>query len=181
MNDMNKKKILGEERRTFILESLLNANKPLSGSELSKKTHVSRQVIVQDISLLKARNEPIIATSQGYVYMKSQAMQPSFERVIACMHPPERVQEELTIIVDHGVTVEDVKVEHPIYGDLTALIMVSNRHEVEQYMKKVYATKASYLLQLTGGIHLHTIKADSVQKLDSVCLALEKANILLEE
>ncbi|WP_379965857.1 transcription repressor NadR [Ectobacillus sp. sgz5001026] len=181
MNDINKKKILGEERRTFILECLLNANKPLSGSELSKKTHVSRQVIVQDISLLKARNEPIIATSQGYLYLKPQSLQSSFERVIACVHTPDRVIEELTILVDHGITVEDVKVEHPIYGDLTASIMVSNRHEVEQYMNKVFDTKASYLSQLTGGIHLHTIRADSIEKLNAVCLALEKAGILLEE
>ncbi|WP_416827471.1 transcription repressor NadR [Ectobacillus polymachus] len=181
MNESNKKKILGEERRTYILECLRTANQPLSGSELSKKTHVSRQVIVQDISLLKARNEPIIATSQGYLYLKPQSMQSSFERVIACIHKPERVREELTILVDHGVTVEDVKVEHPIYGDLTAPIMVSTRHEVEQYMNKVLDTKAAYLSQLTGGIHLHTIRADSVEKLNAVCLDLEKAGILLED
>ncbi|MER2142040.1 MAG: HTH domain-containing protein, partial [Priestia megaterium] len=47
------KKILGEERRELILQWLKTENKPMTGSELSKRTNVSRQVIVQDISLLK--------------------------------------------------------------------------------------------------------------------------------
>ena len=40
------------------------------------------------------------------------------------------------MLVDHGVTIKDVKVEHPVYGDLTASIMVSNRFDVEQYLQK---------------------------------------------
>lgn len=82
MKQNEQKKILGEERRQLILQWLLAANEPLSGNELSKKTNVSRQVIVQDISLLKARNEPIIATAQGYLYLKPQEKQQTFERVI---------------------------------------------------------------------------------------------------
>ena len=101
-----------------------------------RKTNVSRQVIVQDISLLKARNEPIIATAQGYLYLKPQEKQQAFERVIVCQHKPAEVRQELTMLVDHGVTIKDVKVEHPVYGDLTASIMVSNRFDVEQYLQK---------------------------------------------
>ena len=37
--------------------------------ELAKIANVSRQVIVNDMTLLKARNEPILATSQGYLYI----------------------------------------------------------------------------------------------------------------
>ena len=54
-----------------------------------------------------------------------------YERTIACSHPPDRTEEELYILVDHGVTVKDVKMEHPVYGDLTASIQVSNREEVK--------------------------------------------------
>lgn len=179
MKQNDRKKILGEERRQLILQWLLAANEPLSGSELSKKTNVSRQVIVQDISLLKARNEPIIATAQGYLYLKPQAKQQAFERVIVCQHKPNEVRQELTMLVDHGVTIKDVKVEHPVYGDLTASIMVSNRFEVEQYLQKIENTKASYLSQLTDGIHLHTIEADSIEKLNAACEALDRTGFLV--
>ncbi|MFX3624550.1 MAG: transcription repressor NadR [Ectobacillus sp.] len=180
MNQNESKKILGEERRQLILNWLAEAEKPLSGSELSKKTNVSRQVIVQDISLLKARNEPIIATSQGYMYMRPLPRQQKHERVIACNHPPDKVKDELTLLVDHGVTIKDVKVEHPVYGDLTAPIMVSNRYEVDQYLKKIQETNAAYLSQLTGGIHLHTIEADSLGRLDAACDALKRFGFLIE-
>ena len=180
MNQKKKKKILGEERRQLILEWLLAANKPLSGSELSRKTNVSRQVIVQDISLLKARNEPIIATAQGYLYLKpTEKQHTTFERMIVSNHQPSQVRQELTILVDHGVTIKDVKVEHPVYGDLTALILVSNRFELEQYLKKIEETKATYLSQLTDGIHLHTIEADSLEKLNAACEALDRAGFLV--
>ncbi|MEH7462939.1 transcription repressor NadR [Bacillus thuringiensis] len=179
MNQNDQKKILGEERRQLILEWLLAANKPLSGSELAKKTNVSRQVIVQDISLLKARNEPIIATAQGYLYLKPTEKQHTFERIIVCQHQPNEVRKELTLLVDHGVTIKDVKVEHPVYGDLTASIMVSNRFEIEQYLSKIEKTNATYLSQLTNGIHLHTIEADSLEKLNAACEALDRAGFLV--
>ncbi|MDG4655381.1 transcription repressor NadR [Ectobacillus antri] len=179
MTDQDKKKILGEERRSLILQWLVEATRPLSGSELSKKTNVSRQVIVQDISLLKARNEPIMATAQGYVYLKPISKLPKYERVIACNHTPEQVSEELSLLVDHGVTIKDVKVEHPVYGDITAPIMVSNRYEIGQYLNKIAETNASYLSQLTGGVHLHTIEADTEDKLDAACEALAFAGFLI--
>ncbi|MFP3340115.1 HTH domain-containing protein, partial [Micrococcus sp. SIMBA_131] len=65
-------KILGENRRSLLLQWLKESEKPLTGSDLSSRTNVSRQVIVQDISLLKARNEPIIATSQGYIMFNTE-------------------------------------------------------------------------------------------------------------
>lgn len=62
-------KLMGANRRDQLLLWLKESKSPLTGGELAKKANVSRQVIVQDISLLKAKNVPIIATSQGYVYM----------------------------------------------------------------------------------------------------------------
>lgn len=174
------KKVLGEQRRHLILEWLKESEQPLTGAELAAKTNVSRQVIVQDISLLKARNEPIIATSQGYLYLKTPTAKKTYTRVVACFHTPEQTKEELYLIVDHGVTVKDVKIEHPVYGDLTASVMVSNRREVDQFIQKIKETNSSYLLQLTDGTHLHTLEADSPAKLDAACLALKKAGFLIE-
>ena len=177
---MAEKKILGEERRNLILTWLQNRKEPITGAELAAQTNVSRQIIVQDISLLKARNEPIIATSQGYIYIPSQTTKQLHQRVIASSHSADNAFDELCLIVDHGVIVKDVIIEHQVYGDLTASIMVSNRKEVELFVEKINATNASYLSQLTGGIHLHTLEADSIAKLDAACKSLEKAGYLVE-
>lgn len=176
---MNDDKMIGTERRKLIIKWLKDTRKPITGGEFADKTNVSRQVIVQDVSLLKAKNEPIIATSQGYIYIGDQTDQTSFRRVIPCLHTPEQTREELYIIVDHGVTVNDVKIEHPVYGDLTASIMVSNRKEVDQFINKIKETNASYLAMLTEGTHLHTIEADSTDKIEAACKELNEANMLL--
>jgi uncharacterized protein len=173
------KKILGEERRELLLQLLKESSEPITGGELAARANVSRQVIVGDITILKARNEPIIATSQGYLYLKSTPSAPVFERTIACCHPPERTEEELYLLVDLGVTVKDVKIEHPVYGDLSASIMVSNRKEVKQFMEKIRATKAAFLSELTDGIHLHTIAASSEETLNEAVQALKKADFLI--
>ena len=161
-----------------ILELLQNSQAPITGSELSRLTNVSRQVIVGDITLLKAMNEPIIATSQGYLYMNTSEERHTCERVIACRHTPELTEAELNLIVDSGVTVKDVKVEHPVYGDLTASIMVSNRRQVKQFIEKMEATGASLLSELTGGVHLHTITAATESQLDEVIEALKQEGFL---
>lgn len=176
----SQKKLLGDERRNWILELLKESGTPITGNDLAAQTNVSRQVIVGDITLLKAKNEPIIATSQGYMYLKGSSSVTLVERTIACLHSPELAEEELNLLVDHGVTVKDVKIEHQVYGDLTASIMVSNRQEVKQFMKKVMETKASFLSELTDGIHLHTISATSEEILDKAENALLKANFLIK-
>ncbi|MCM3725273.1 transcription repressor NadR [Neobacillus cucumis] len=174
------KKILGEERRSFILQQLKDSSEPLTGSELAARTNVSRQVIVGDITLLKAKNEPIIATSQGYIYLKTSSGTPRFERTIACKHAPEDTENELNLLVDHGVLVKDVKIEHSVYGDLTASIMVSNRHEVKQFMENIKNSKAALLSELTEGFHLHTISASSTQVLDQAEQALKAEGYIIE-
>jgi len=172
-------KILGDERRKLIVQWLKETEEPITGGTLAEKTKVSRQVIVQDISLLKAKGEPIIATSQGYVYLRLQKEQTNHRRVIACFHKPEDTKKELLLLVDAGVTVCDVSIEHPIYGDLTASLRVSSRLQVEQFMKKLEETNAGLLSLLTDGTHLHTIEADSEEKLDAACQILKKAGFLL--
>jgi hypothetical protein len=180
MNKEKERKLLGEERRAWLLEYLKKYRGPVTGTELAKKANVSRQVIVGDITLLKAHNEPIIATSRGYLYMPA-AESGSAEKIIACCHDRNRTEEELNMIVDHGVTVKDVKVEHPVYGDLTASIMVSNRQEVKAFIKEMNERKASLLSELTSGVHLHTLSAPSGRMIEKAVAALKEAGILVEE
>ena len=62
-------KILGNDRRILLVKLLKDASNPIPGRELGESLKVSRQVISGDITLLKAKGEPIIATNRGYVYM----------------------------------------------------------------------------------------------------------------
>lgn len=179
LKDKKGEKILGERRRKLILSWLKESKEPITGSDLAKKTNVSRQVIVQDISLLKAKNEPIIATAKGYLYLHKPMDEPEHQWVIVAKHAPEDTRKELEILVDHGVTVRDVTVEHPIYGDLKGSLMISNRKEVEEFIEKVESEKATLLSELTGGVHLHTISANSEEQLKKACAELKKAGFLL--
>ena len=175
------KKLLGEDRRDKLIQLLKESRKPLTGSELAKIANVSRQIIVGDISILKAKKEPIMATSQGYIYLHERKAETYFERILACHHAPEAAEDELNILVDIGVIVKDVKVEHPIYGDIVASIMVQTRREVQQFLQKMKDANAVYLSELTNGIHLHTISATSSHLLDEAEAALLAAGYLVQD
>lgn len=174
-------KVLGEERRLLIVKTLKESSNPISGTKLGEMMNVSRQVIVGDVTLLKAVGEPIIATSRGYIYMNAQDEDGKVERVIVCNHSAIDTETELNIFVDHGITVKDVKVEHPLYGDLTASVMVSNRHEVKRFIDHIRQTNASLLLELTEGVHLHTVSADSAEQIEEAKKELKKAGMLVDE
>ena len=58
------------KRRLEIEKRLVDSDIYLSGSELAKEFKVSRQVIVQDIAILRAKGIPILATPQGYIISK---------------------------------------------------------------------------------------------------------------
>lgn len=172
-------KMYGKGRREWILAWLKESSDPLNGTVLAEKTSVSRQVIVQDISLLKAGGEPIMATSRGYLYLKENS-EKKVQRVIAVNHQPKDTANELYTLVDRGVTVLNAMVEHPIYGDLSGSLMLQNRRDVDAFLNELHQTQASLLLNLTGGLHLHMIEAATVEQLDEACEVLSKAGYLLE-
>lgn len=173
------KKMLGEARRLELLTLLKQQGGPITGTDLAKHANVSRQVIVNDINLLKARDEPIVATSQGYLYIKEQ--KPGiYKRKIVCMHTGEQTREELYAIVDCGVTVENVIIEHAVYGEITASLLVSNRLEVDFFLEKLEKTNAHFLSTLTDGTHLHVISAPSEELLDKAQDRLREKGLLVE-
>ncbi|MBQ5671776.1 MAG: transcription repressor NadR, partial [Oscillospiraceae bacterium] len=104
-----------ETRRKKILEQLSASDKPVSATALAKMFSVSRQVIVGDIALLRASGADITATPRGYVLSKEAV---GHTRTVAVQHSPQQTKQELCIFVDNGCTVEDVIVEHPIYGQI---------------------------------------------------------------
>ncbi|GAA4064491.1 transcription repressor NadR [Amphibacillus indicireducens] len=176
-----KNKLIGKDRREAIIEWLENSEQPLTGSELAERAGVSRQVIVQDVSLLKAKNNQIISTSQGYLLMQQTTNTKLHEKIVVVKHRPDQAKEELDCIVDQGVTVKDVIVEHPLYGELKAQVMVSDRHDVKQFIKNITEKNAPYLSELTDGVHLHTLEAESEAKLDAAYQALKDKGFIIND
>ena len=56
----------GNARRKAIVAFLAEHSAPVSGTELAKHFNVSRQIIVQDVALLRAENRDILSTNKGY-------------------------------------------------------------------------------------------------------------------
>ncbi len=158
----------GEVRREKIIECLNKSRNPMSGTELAKLLGVSRQVIVQDIALLRAVNKNILSTNKGYIMHNPLADETKFRRTIRVHHTDEETRDELYTIVDYGGKVLDVVVEHDLYGQLSVDLILKNRQDVDEFMTKMHDSTDQPLKVLTNGSHLHTIEADSKLNLDAI-------------
>lgn len=169
----------GEERRSKIIEILRNSEEPVSGAELAKRLNVSRQVIVQDIALLRAVNRNIISTTRGYVLYIQEIQK--VNRCFLVKHTDDEIEDELCTIVDNGGKVMDVIVLHDIYGEISTGLIIKNRQDVYDFVEKLKSHRTIPLKDLTGGVHLHTVEADSEAILDSIEKKLREKKYLIEE
>ena len=162
------------ERRKAIVNLLLASKTPILGSELSEQFNVSRQIIVQDITVLKGIGYEILSTHSGYVMNKS----PLVERVFKLKHTTEQTEDELTTIVDLGGTVVDVFVWHKVYGRISATLNIFSRLQIKQFLEGVRTGKSTELMNITGGYHYHTVRADSEEVLNKIENYLKEKNYL---
>ncbi|NMB47136.1 MAG: transcription repressor NadR [Firmicutes bacterium] len=166
---------MSEERRGMILQILSGQVNPVSGSDLAKDLGVSRQVIVQDVAILRAKGNSIIATPQGYMLPqgghKNQA-------VLAVKHRPQDTEDELNIMVDYGLEVIDVIIEHPLYGELRGCLMMSSRQDVKRFLKELANEEATLLSSLTNGVHLHTVAYAVQEDLEAARQVLDQRGFL---
>ena len=162
------------ERRKAIVNLLSASKTPISGGELSKQFNVSRQIIVQDITVLKGLGYEIFSTHHGYVLHKS----PLVERVFKLKHTTEQTEDELNSIVDLGGTVVDVFVWHKVYGKISATLNIFSRLHVKQFLEGVRTGKSTELMNITGGYHYHTVRADSEAVLDKIGETLQQKNYI---
>ncbi len=169
---------LGPERRRKLLERLRARKGPVAGNELARQFRVSRQCLVQDVAILRAHGEEILSTPRGYRVPGAKA--DGHRAVIACRHAPEKTLEELNILVDHGVKVLDVIVEHPLYGELRGSLMSESRTDVLEFLRRRRITKANLLSSLTGGVHLHTVEASRPEMIAKAKAQLHARGILLK-
>ncbi|HWR56530.1 MAG TPA: transcription repressor NadR [Negativicutes bacterium] len=173
--------VLGSERREAIKNLLSGSEVPVSGTVLAKQFAVSRQVIVQDIAILRAGGMEIIATAQGYFIPDTVKKSTTLKFTVACQHSIEKMEQELEIIVDLGGKILDVVVEHPIYGELRGLLMLNSRRQVKQFVDSTQNAGVEPLSSLTNGVHLHNIEVSDEETKQLVIRELARADILLQE
>ena len=166
----------GEKRRSKIIELLKKNKNPLSGSQLAKLLDVSRQVIVQDIALLRAGNHEIISTSSGY--MLQSTLKP--QRILRVVHDDKSTLDELFTIVDLGGQVIDVRIQHRRYGDFSAQLNIKSRKDAEKLVESISAGTCTPLKNLTNNIHSHLVQADSIEDLDIIEEELRKKGYICE-
>ena len=163
-------KMTGSIRRNKIIEILQNESEPVSGTTLAKQTGVSRQVIVQDITLLRT-SYPILATAKGYMLYPPTGKKS--RRTFCVKHTVEETREELNMIVDLGGKVLDVMVEHDIYGQIRADLLLSRRKEVEEFCDQLEKSRSGPLNIIGCGVHYHTVEAANEEILDEIEKALD--------
>lgn len=168
-----------EERREKILLLLSQTQRPLSGTSLAKTLRVSRQVVVQDIALLRAVNKNILSTNKGYIIYQDERKEDVFRSTIKVMHTEEQILDELNTIVDLGGHILDVVIEHEIYGQITCDLIIHSRQDALQFVNQCKESHAKGLSVLTDGKHYHTIEAGSQELLCEIEKALMKKGYLL--
>ena len=166
----------GTQRRRKLLDMMRQASAPLSGGALGRETGVSRQVVVQDIALLRTMGYPILSTARGYVLNVSKHA----SRFFKVCHTNEQTEDELVTIVDLGGTVVDVMVNHRVYGKLDASLNIKSRRDVQNFMDDLKTGKSTPLLNVTSGYHFHKISAESEEVLNEIEEALKKKGYLAE-
>lgn len=169
------------ERRTQITQLLSEADKPVSATVLAAHCGVSRQIIVGDIALLRAGGLAILATPRGYILENASAVPAHAERRVVCCHEESRLLEELYTVVDLGGALIDVTVEHSVYGEIRAPLHIFSRYDADAFYQKIQNPGARPLCDLTGGIHLHTLRAADETTLDRVVRGLKERGFLLSK
>lgn len=164
-------------RRSEIIKILQESKTPQSGTALGETLGVSRQIIVQDIALLRTSGYDILSTNRGYILNESNT---NPRRLVKVRHGSDRIEEELNLVVDLGGCVEDVLVNHRTYAKIEAPLNVKNRRDVQKFVEHLNDGVSSPLLAITDGYHFHHISAESQEVLDEIVEALDKEGFLAE-
>lgn len=167
----------GSERRENIIQMITNSTRPIPAKKLADDFDVSRQVIVQDIALIRAEGYDILATNRGYILLEDQSEK---SRVFKVAHSDEDMEAELLAIVDLGARVENTMVNHRVYGHIEAPLKISSRKDVTNFLKKLSQSKSAPLKNTTSGYHYHKICAQDEETLDEVEKVLREKGFLVE-
>lgn len=166
----------GTERREDIIRQIQDSAVPVAGKKLASIYDVSRQVIVQDVALIRAAGYDIISTNRGYILNEPKMV----SRILKVHHTDEQVEDELCTIVDLGGCVDNVIVNHRVYGRLEANLHINSRRKVAEFMDDIKNGKSSPLKNITSNYHYHSISAESETTLDLIENALGEKGFLIK-
>lgn len=164
----------GNIRREKILEILKSEASAITGGELAKRLNVSRQIIVQDIAILRANGVDILSAHSGYIIKKDK----NITYVFKVYHTDEQVEQELNLFVDLGAKVEDVFVYHKVYGVIKAPMNIRSRKDVAAYMADMASGKSTQLKNITANYHYHTITVEDPKTIEAIKNALIEKGFL---
>lgn len=187
-----------EARRASLLDALRSADAPVSGGQLANTLDVSRQIIVQDIALLREAGANIVATTKGYVLAdaaqttaqnttqtmtQNAAEQPAaaFDepaRTFKLHHEVEQTRDELQTIIALGGRVHNVSISHRAYGRITAPLEIADQADIEHFIHDIESGKSSPLSTATSGYHYHLVSAPSDETLEAIGRALADKGFL---
>ena len=166
----------GSQRREQIVRQIQESKEPVSGKKLAELYGVSRQVIVQDIALIRTAGYDIISTNRGYILNTQKAI----SRVFKVQHTDEQTEEELYEIVDLGGCVENMMEKHRVYGHMEAPLGIHSRRKAAAFIEDIKSGKSSPLKNITSNYHYHTVSAESEEILDEIEEMLRAKGFLIE-
>lgn len=165
-----------KSRRSEILKVLQLSNEAVKGTQLAEKFGVTRQIIVKDIAIIRAAGNKVIATPDGYLFNEENSR---FKSIIAVNHNEDKLKEELEIVVKYGGIIEDVIVEHPLYGEIKAYLKIKNLNDLLKFMDLFKENNAKPLSILTNGIHLHTVSTETEDEMKYIIKELKEKGFSL--
>ena len=159
---------------------MTGAEKPVSGTVLAKELGVSRQVIVQDIALLRANGYDIVATNRGYLVAPGEEAVGGPRVASRCTTMKARPSTSWRPSSIWAASVEDVMVNHRVYGKVTAPLGLKSRRDIAHFAEDMATGRSSLLMTVTSGYHFHLVSAESEEVLDDIERALADKGYLAE-
>ena len=135
------------ERRNAILKLLQNAEEPVAARKLAERYGVSRQVIVQDMAVIRAYTPGIISTTKGYVMEQESRCVREFK----VRHKQSDAAKELNLIVDCGGRVCNISISHRVYGRVSAEMDIRSRQDVTEFIAALNDSQSTVLSTATSG------------------------------
>ena len=162
------------ERRKEILHILRQTDSPIAAKELAARFHVSRQVIVQDLAVIRASHTGIVSTYRGYILQQESGCMREFK----VRHGLEQTADELNIIVDCGGRVKSISISHRVYGRVSAEMDIQSRRDVVEFLQRFEDSSSTVLSTVTDGYHYHLVEAATAERLDLIERELREQGFL---
>lgn len=164
------------ERRKEILDILKKTDTPVPARALAARFGMSRQVIVQDMAVIRASTSGILSTARGYIIHQDSVERCS--REFKVRHQEADTQSELNLIVDCGGHVKNISISHRVYGRISADMDIRSRQDVAEFTEALKDSSSSVLSTATSGYHYHLVEAASRERLDMIEEKLREAGFL---